>query len=152
MEIARLVLEYCKVAAWPAVVTIVLVAYRQRLAAMLPRLSGVSAGSFSATFDSSVAQATALTNADGLTTPPADVVGLTPTSYAEARELGDSLRAGSPVLLDLNQLAEADAKRLVDFATGVVYATSGTIKRVRSRLFLVTTGPQDSKPEPAPTG
>ncbi len=85
---------------------------------MLPRLSGVSAGSFSATFDSSVAQATALSHADATTAPPSNIVGITPTSYIEAREIGDSLRTGSPVLLDLNRLSGADAKRLVDFEFG----------------------------------
>lgn len=140
MEIARLVLDYLKVLAWPVVLGSVLVAYRSRLSAMLPRLSGVSAGGVSATFESSLVQATALTSSHSRATLPPQVVALAPSNYHEAREIGDQIRANIPVLLDLTELSDEDAKRIIDFSAGLAYATSGTIERVRNRVYLITAG------------
>ncbi|SDQ14614.1 cell division protein SepF [Actinopolyspora saharensis] len=145
MEIARLVLEYLKVMAWPVVVTTLLVAYRSRVAGMLSKLSGLTAGGFSATFDSSVAEATALNSSDESTISPFspsvdELTVLVPTSYVEAREIGDYVRADKPVLLDLQHLADEDAKRLVDFAAGLTYVSSGWLRKVRNRIFLVMPG------------
>nr|WP_246300200.1 cell division protein SepF [Actinopolyspora biskrensis] len=70
---------------------------------------------------------------------------MTPTTYVEAREIGDHVRAHTPVLLDLTQMTEANAKRLVDFTAGSAYAASGTMPRVRARLFLVRSGGQTTR-------
>ena len=68
MEIARLVLDYCTVLVWPALVATVLFVFRARLTSMLPALSGITAGGVSATFDATAAQALAVGNA-GSETP-----------------------------------------------------------------------------------
>jgi cell division inhibitor SepF len=61
-----------------------------------------------------------------------------PRSFNDAKEIGDKLRVNSAVIMNL-QHANADlAKRLVDFASGLTYMASGTIKKVGERIFLLT--------------
>ncbi|WP_061712329.1 cell division protein SepF [Kocuria palustris] len=61
-----------------------------------------------------------------------------PRSYNDAKSVGESFRDGTPVIMDLSDLAEAEAKRLVDFAAGLVYALHGSIERVTAMVFLLT--------------
>lgn len=61
-----------------------------------------------------------------------------PRSYNDAKSVGESFRDGTPVIMDLSDLAEAEAKRLVDFAAGLVYALHGSIERVTTTVFLLT--------------
>ena len=61
-----------------------------------------------------------------------------PRSYNDATSVGESFRDGTPVIMDLSDLAEAEAKRLVDFAAGLVYALHGSIERVTATVFLLT--------------
>ena len=61
-----------------------------------------------------------------------------PRSFNDAKEIGDKLKVNSAVIMNL-QHANADlAKRLVDFASGLTYMASGTIKKVGDRIFLLT--------------
>lgn len=61
-----------------------------------------------------------------------------PRSYNDAKAVGESFRDGTPVIMDLTDLGEAEAKRLVDFAAGLVYALHGSIERVTTTVFLLT--------------
>jgi cell division inhibitor SepF len=61
-----------------------------------------------------------------------------PRSYNDAKSVGESFRDGTPVIMDLSDLAETEAKRLVDFAAGLVYALHGSIERVTTTVFLLT--------------
>ena len=61
-----------------------------------------------------------------------------PRSYNDAKAIGESFRDGTPVIMDLSDLVEAEAKRLVDFAAGLVYALHGSIERVTATVFLLT--------------
>ena len=61
-----------------------------------------------------------------------------PRSYNDAKSVGESFRDGTPVIMGLSDLAEAEAKRLVDFAAGLVYALHGSIERVTATVFLLT--------------
>ncbi len=61
-----------------------------------------------------------------------------PRSYNDAKSVGESFRDGTPVIMDLSDLAEPEAKRLVDFAAGLVYALHGSIERVTTTVFLLT--------------
>ena len=61
-----------------------------------------------------------------------------PRSFNDAKEIGDKLKVNSAVIMNL-QHANADlAKRLVDFASGLTYMASGSIKKVGERIFLLT--------------
>jgi cell division inhibitor SepF len=67
-----------------------------------------------------------------------EISTLHPTSYSEARAIGEQFRDGHPVIMNLTDLPEADAKRLVDFAAGLAFGLRGSIERVTNRVFLLT--------------
>lgn len=61
-----------------------------------------------------------------------------PRTYNEAKEIGESFRAGIPVIMNLSDMDDTDAKRLVDFAAGLVFGLHGTIERVTAKVFLLS--------------
>ena len=66
------------------------------------------------------------------------ITTLHPSTYNEARTVGENFREGVPVIMNLSEMDDADAKRLVDFAAGLVFATRGTIERVTNKVFLLS--------------
>jgi len=66
------------------------------------------------------------------------IVTLQPTTYNDARAVGEHYRDGTPVIMNLSEMEDADAKRLVDFAAGLIFATHGDIERVTSKVFLLS--------------
>ena len=61
-----------------------------------------------------------------------------PRTYKEAKKIGESFREGTPVIMNLTDLDDADAKRLVDFAAGLVFGLQGAIERVTNKVFLLS--------------
>ena len=61
-----------------------------------------------------------------------------PRTYNDAKTIGESFREGVPVIMNLTDMDDADAKRLVDFAAGLVFAVRGTIERVTNKVFLLS--------------
>jgi cell division inhibitor SepF len=66
------------------------------------------------------------------------ITTLHPTTYNEARAIGEHFREGIPVILNLTEMDESDAKRLVDFAAGLTFGLRGSIERVTNRVFLLS--------------
>ncbi len=66
------------------------------------------------------------------------ITTLHPRTYNEARTIGENFREGVPVIMNLSEMDDNDAKRLVDFAAGLVFAVRGTIERVTNRVFLLS--------------
>jgi cell division inhibitor SepF len=66
------------------------------------------------------------------------ITTLHPRTYNEARTIGEQFREGIPVIMNLSEMDDNDAKRLVDFAAGLVFAVHGTIERVTSKVFLLS--------------
>lgn len=66
------------------------------------------------------------------------ITTLHPTTYNEARTIGEHFREGVPVIMNLSEMDESDAKRLVDFAAGLAFGLRGTIERVTNRVFLLS--------------
>ena len=66
------------------------------------------------------------------------ITTLHPRTYNEARTVGENFRDGTPVIMNLSEMDDADAKRLVDFAAGLVFATRGTIERITNKVFLLS--------------
>jgi cell division inhibitor SepF len=66
------------------------------------------------------------------------ITTLHPSTYNEARTVGENFRDGTPVIMNLSEMDDSDAKRLVDFAAGLVFATRGTIERVTNKVFLLS--------------
>lgn len=61
-----------------------------------------------------------------------------PRRYDEARTIGEQFRSGNPVLMDLSRLSDTDARRLVDFAAGLIFGLRGSIDKIANRVFLLT--------------
>ncbi|MGH3951522.1 MAG: cell division protein SepF [Pseudonocardiaceae bacterium] len=70
--------------------------------------------------------------------PLSRIVTLHPSGYAEARAIGEHFRDGNPVIMNLTEMANADAKRLVDFAAGLAFALRGTMDKVTNKVFLLS--------------
>ncbi|MEV5988991.1 cell division protein SepF [Streptomyces sp. NPDC052051] len=63
---------------------------------------------------------------------------VTPDSFRDARIIGELFRDGVPVIMNLTSMEGADAKRVVDFAAGLIFGLHGSIERVSTRVFLLT--------------
>ena len=66
------------------------------------------------------------------------ITTLHPRNYNEARLVGENYRDGTPVIMNLTEMDDNDAKRLVDFAAGLIFATRGSIERVTNKVFLLS--------------
>lgn len=66
------------------------------------------------------------------------IVTISPRFYSEARAIGEYYREGNPVIMNLSDMEESERKRLIDFASGLVFGHAGTIERVTSKVFLLT--------------
>ena len=66
------------------------------------------------------------------------ITTLHPRTYNEARTIGENFREGVPVIMNLTEMSDNDAKRLVDFAAGLVFGVRGSIERVTSKVFLLS--------------
>ena len=66
------------------------------------------------------------------------ITTLHPRTYNEARTIGEHFRAGTPVIMNLSEMDDADAKRLVDFAAGLTFGLHGRIERVTAKVFLLS--------------
>ncbi|HEX2902825.1 MAG TPA: cell division protein SepF [Jatrophihabitans sp.] len=70
--------------------------------------------------------------------PPQRITTLHPRTYNEAKTIGLQFRAGTPVIMNLTEMDDADAKRLVDFAAGLTFGLHGSIERVTPKVFLLS--------------
>jgi cell division inhibitor SepF len=66
------------------------------------------------------------------------ITTLHPSTYNEARVVGENFRDGIPVIMNLSEMDDTDAKRLVDFAAGLVFAVRGSIERITNKVFLLS--------------
>ena len=66
------------------------------------------------------------------------ITTLHPRTYNEARTVGENFRDGIPVIMNLSEMDDADAKRLVDFAAGLTFGLHGRIERVTAKVFLLS--------------
>lgn len=66
------------------------------------------------------------------------IITVHPRTYNEARTIGEHFRDGVPVIMNLSEMEDVDAKRLVDFSAGLIFGLRGTIERVTSKVFLLS--------------
>ncbi|MEN8653280.1 cell division protein SepF [Streptomyces sp. 21So2-11] len=69
---------------------------------------------------------------------PYRITTLHPRTYNEARTIGEHFRESTPVIMNLTEMDDTDAKRLVDFAAGLVFGLHGSIERVTQKVFLLS--------------
>lgn len=79
-----------------------------------------------------------VTVATSLRADSARIVTLHPRTYNEARTLGEHFRDGTPVIMNLSDMDDVDAKRLVDFSAGLIFGLRGDIERVTAKVFLLS--------------
>jgi Cell division protein SepF len=156
------VLDYLRVLVWPAVVIVLAFAFRAAIRSVLRvRLSQLDAAGISVKFEQAVEQAERLAQprtyprpAPPLTrTDP--VTGLSvviPLRYRHqdvVSMVGDAYRDGSNVAMDLGEMPDEDAKRMVDFCAGMIFMARGSIERLHDRVFLLDHDGQRPPEEPA---
>lgn len=61
-----------------------------------------------------------------------------PRTYNDAKVIGESFRSGTPVIMNLTEMSDAEAKRLVDFSAGLAFGLHGSIERVTTKVFLLS--------------
>lgn len=67
-----------------------------------------------------------------------EIVTVHPHQYKDAQGIAESFREGIPVIINLSQMSEPDARRLIDFASGLSQGLYGKIERVTSKVFLLS--------------
>ena len=68
----------------------------------------------------------------------ARITTLHPRTYNEARNIGEHFREGTPVIMNLTEMVDSDARRLVDFAAGLIFGLRGSIDKVTNKVFLLS--------------
>ncbi len=72
---------------------------------------------------------------------PADmneILTVHPRQYKDAQVIAENFREGIPVIINLSQMTEPEARRLVDFASGLSQGLYGKIERVTNKVFLLS--------------
>lgn len=67
-----------------------------------------------------------------------EILTMHPTKYSDVQVVAENFREGVPVILNLSRMNEADAKRLIDFSSGLSMGLNGKIERVTSKVFLLS--------------
>ncbi|MBY0687810.1 cell division protein SepF [Microbacterium marinilacus] len=67
-----------------------------------------------------------------------EIVTVHPKQYRDAQTIAEHFRDGIPVIINLSQMSDADARRLIDFASGLSLGLYGRIERVTSKVFLLS--------------
>jgi cell division inhibitor SepF len=69
---------------------------------------------------------------------PVRVHLVVPHRFAEAQQIADKFKEGTPVILNLQSTDPDLSKRLIDFGSGLTYALDGGMQRVADKVFLLT--------------
>lgn len=67
-----------------------------------------------------------------------EILTVHPTAYSEAPEIAKHFKLGVPVILNLGGMRETDARRMIDFVSGLTMGLSGHFERVTNKVFLLT--------------
>lgn len=65
------------------------------------------------------------------------IITIDAKQYNDARAVGEAFRTGNSVILNCTSMVEDDRKRIIDFASGLVFAENGTIQRLAPSVFLL---------------
>ena len=70
--------------------------------------------------------------------PSYRITTVQPRTYNEARQIGEYFREDVPVIMNLTEMDDVNAKRLVDFAAGLTFGLRGSIEKVTNKVFLLS--------------
>lgn len=76
----------------------------------------------------------ALTENDG----NGKMILLEPRAYSEAQQIADQLKSRNTVVVNLKRVTPDQAKRIVDFLAGTIYAINGSLQKIGGGIFLCT--------------
>ncbi len=65
------------------------------------------------------------------------VASVQPQNFMDAHTIGEYFRQDIPVIINLHDMDAPDAKRIVDFASGLTFGRRGDVERLSSRVFLL---------------
>jgi cell division inhibitor SepF len=71
-------------------------------------------------------------------TPSYRITTFVPSKYNDAKEIGEHFRQNVPVIMNLTEMDDDAAKRLVDFAAGLTFGLRGSIEKVTNKVFLLS--------------
>ena len=66
------------------------------------------------------------------------LVLLEPRAFSEAQQIADQLKSRNTVVVNLKRVTSDQAKRIVDFLSGTIYAIGGSLQKVGGGIFLCT--------------
>lgn len=78
-------------------------------------------------------------NADNVTLPSSGkMILLEPRAFSESQQIADHLKKKNTVVVNMKRVTQEQAKRIIDFLSGTVYAIGGDLQKVGSGIFLCT--------------
>lgn len=63
---------------------------------------------------------------------------LEPRAYSESQQIADHLKARNTVVVNLKRVTSDQAKRIIDFLAGTIYAIGGDLQKIGGGIFLCT--------------
>ena len=69
-------------------------------------------------------------------TKPYTMVVVNPQSYEDAEKIGDHLKESRPVVMNMEKTDDEQARRIVDFVQGIMYALDGRIDHISENIYL----------------
>jgi len=66
------------------------------------------------------------------------ITTLHPRTYNDAKRIAEEFREGTPVIINLSEMQDSDAKRIIDFSAGLTFGLHGSIERVTTKVFLLS--------------
>ncbi|WP_413320562.1 cell division protein SepF [Agrococcus sp. 1P02AA] len=67
-----------------------------------------------------------------------EILTVHPRQYKDAKAIAEAFRDGTPVIINLSQMTDGDARRLIDFSAGLTQGLEGRIERVTTKVYLLT--------------
>ena len=62
---------------------------------------------------------------------------LEPRAYSESQQIADHLKNRNSVVVNLKRVTSDQAKRIIDFLSGVIYAIGGSMQKIGVGIYLV---------------
>ena len=71
-------------------------------------------------------------------TPAYKITTFQPVAYNDIQKIGERYREGFPVIMNLTEMDDRSAMRLIDFASGLIFGLHGSIEKVTNKVFLLS--------------
>lgn len=71
-------------------------------------------------------------------TPAYKISTFQPVAYNDIQKIGERYREGFPVIMNLTEMDDKSAMRLIDFASGLIFGLHGSIEKVTNKVFLLS--------------